>query len=54
MNVNIHAAGFKADQKLTNFINEKVGKIEQFHDKIIDVDVYLKLDTHSKVKDKIV
>jgi putative sigma-54 modulation protein len=40
--------GFSAKQELTNFINEKVGKLSQFYDKIISSEVCLcaeKLDT---------
>lgn len=55
MNVNIRTVHFDADQKLINYVNQKLEKLTQFHDRIINVDVFLKLDNvvHN-IKDKIV
>ncbi len=55
MNVNIQTVHFAADSKLLQFIQKKIEKIRQFHDRITAVDVYLKLDNvvHN-IKDKIV
>jgi putative sigma-54 modulation protein len=55
MNVNIQTVHFAADSKLLSFIQKKVEKIRQFHDRVTAVDVYLKLDNvvHN-IKDKIV
>lgn len=55
MNVNIQTVRFAADSKLLEFINRKIDKIKQFHDRITHIDVYLKLDNvvHN-IKDKIV
>lgn len=54
MNVHIQALHFDADNKLVEYINKKVDKLNQFHDRIIKVDVFLKLDNvvHT-IKDKI-
>jgi putative sigma-54 modulation protein len=54
MNVNIQTVHFDADSKLVSYIEKKVPKLTQFHDRIIKVDVYLKLDNvvHN-IKDKI-
>ncbi|HTN35759.1 MAG TPA: HPF/RaiA family ribosome-associated protein [Arachidicoccus sp.] len=54
MNVNIQTVHFVADAKLTNYVTKKVEKLQTFHDKIIKVDVFLKLDNvvHN-IKDKI-
>lgn len=54
MNVNIQTVHFDADQKLINYVSQKIEKLTQFHDRIINVDVYLKLDNvvHN-IKDKI-
>lgn len=54
MNVNIQTVHFDADQKLINYVNQKLAKISQYHDRIINVDVFLKLDNvvHN-IKDKI-
>lgn len=55
MTVNIQSVHFDADAKLLDYVNKKIQKINQFHDKIIKADVYLKLDNivHN-IKDKIV
>jgi len=54
MNVHIQALHFDADSKLVESINRKIEKLTQFHDRIIKVDVFLKLDNvvHN-IKDKI-
>ncbi len=54
MNVNIQTVRFNADMKLVEYINRKIDKLTTFHDRIIKIDVYLKLDNvvHS-IKDKI-
>jgi len=55
MNVNIQTVHFDADAKLLEYVNQKVKKLNTFHDSIIKVGVYLKLDNviHN-IKDKIV
>lgn len=54
MTVNIQALHFEADGKLIEHVRAKVAKLAQFHDRIIQVDVFLKLDNvvHT-IKDKI-
>jgi putative sigma-54 modulation protein len=54
MNVNIQTVHFDADIKLVEFVNKRLEKLNTFHDRIIKVDVYLKLDNivHT-IKDKI-
>jgi len=54
MNVNIQTVHFDADNKLVDFVNKRLDKLNTFHDRIIKVDVYLKLDNivHT-IKDKI-
>ncbi|MBK5270524.1 MAG: ribosome-associated translation inhibitor RaiA [Bacteroidia bacterium] len=54
MNVNIQAVHFDADNKLIEYINRKLQKLNLFSDRIIQVNVFLKLDNvvHS-IKDKI-
>ncbi|MBS4042443.1 MAG: HPF/RaiA family ribosome-associated protein [Chitinophagaceae bacterium] len=54
MTVNIQSVHFDADAKLLEYVNKKIQKISQFHDKIIKVDIYLKLDNVvHQIKDKI-
>ncbi|HNP55324.1 MAG: HPF/RaiA family ribosome-associated protein [Bacteroidia bacterium] len=54
MNLNIQTVHFDADSKLIAYIEKKIVKLTQFHDRITKVDVYLKLDNvvHN-IKDKI-
>lgn len=53
MNVNIQTLHFVADTKLVTFIEKKVSKLTQFHDRITKVDVFLKLDNVAhNIKDK--
>lgn len=54
MNLNIHAVHFEADIKLIDYVNKKIEKLKTFHDNLIKVDVYLKLDNviHN-IKDKV-
>src|SRR5262245_44437302 len=44
MNVNVHSIHFDADAKLVTFINEKLAKLQQFHDSILSGEVYLRLE----------
>jgi putative sigma-54 modulation protein len=54
MTVNIQSVHFVADLKLLQYVSTKVQKLTHFHDKIIKVDVYLKLDNVvHQIKDKI-
>ncbi len=54
MNVNIQTVHFNADTKLIEYINRKLEKLGNFSDRIIRVNVFLKLDNvvHA-IKDKI-
>jgi putative sigma-54 modulation protein len=54
MNVNIQTVRFNADARLIEYVNRKMEKLSTFHDRIIKVDVFLKLDNvvHT-IKDKI-
>ena len=54
MNVNIQTVRFDADSGLVEYVNRKLEKLSTFHDRIIKVNVFLKLDNvvHN-IKDKI-
>lgn len=54
MNVNIQSVHFDADTKLVEYVNRKAQRLTNFHDRIVKVDVFLKLDNlvHN-IKDKI-
>ena len=55
MNVNIQTVHFDADDKLVDYVTKKLEKLNTFHDQILKVDLFLKLDNvvHA-IKDKIV
>lgn len=53
MQVQMNAVHFKADEKLLTFIQEKMNKLEQYSDRIIDAQVFLKLESHGQVKEKV-
>jgi putative sigma-54 modulation protein len=54
MNLQIHAVHFTADSKLIEHVQTKAKKLNTFHDKIIEIEVYLKLDNLGhQIKDKI-
>lgn len=44
MNIKINAVKFKPDQKLEQFVNDKVGKLEKHFDGITSCEVILKVD----------
>jgi putative sigma-54 modulation protein len=54
MNVNIQAVHFTADKKLIDYVKDKLQKLNNFSDRIIQVKVFLKLDNvvHT-IKDKV-
>ena len=54
MNVKIQTHRFDADKKLLDYVNAKVDKLKTYHDNIVDVEVYLKIDNVvHQIKDKI-
>ena len=54
MNIQIQTVHFDADTKLIDHVNKRIDKLKTFHDNILDVEVYLKLDNVvHQVKDKV-
>ena len=54
MNVNIQTVRFDADSRLVEYVTRKLEKLSTFHDRIIKVNVFLKLDNVvHQIKDKI-
>ncbi|MDX1271751.1 ribosome hibernation-promoting factor, HPF/YfiA family [Bizionia paragorgiae] len=53
MKVNTQSVNFHADQKLLNFIQTKMDKLDMYYDKIIQSDVYLKVENTSNKENKI-
>lgn len=54
MKVHIEAVQFKADEKLIEHIEQKMEKLDQFFDRIIDAKVILRLENAGQVRDKVV
>jgi putative sigma-54 modulation protein len=54
MTVNIQTVRFDADAKLIDYVTQRLKKLLGFHDRILKVEVYLKLDNvvHN-IKDKV-
>ncbi|MBQ6070316.1 MAG: ribosome-associated translation inhibitor RaiA [Bacteroidales bacterium] len=52
MTINISSVHFKTDQKLEDFINEKVEKLNKVHDGIIGAEVTLKLENTEAPENK--
>jgi putative sigma-54 modulation protein len=53
MKVNTQSVNFTADQKLIDFIQKRMDKLELFYDKVIQADVYLKVENTSDKENKI-
>lgn len=55
MNLQIHTVHFVADAKLIEYVSRKAAKLNTFHDALIKVEVFLKLDNVvHHIKDKVV
>ena len=44
MKLQVHSIHFDADQKLIDFIQKKVDKLETFYDRMMDGEVFLRLN----------
>ena len=53
VNLKISSVHFDADKKLLAFIQERVDKLAQYHDKIIDGEVILKIEKSSTSENKV-
>ena len=54
MRVEIQSIHFKADQKLVEYIEKKLSKLEQFSDAIVDSQVFLKVENNRQKENKTV
>lgn len=53
MQIQIHSLKFDADKKLTDFIDTKINKLNQFYDDIISAEVILRVDKDQSLENKI-
>lgn len=54
MNITIQSVHFDAAEKLENFINQKINKLEVFYDGILSAEVILRLDKSESAENKLV
>ncbi|TCI91845.1 HPF/RaiA family ribosome-associated protein [Tenacibaculum sp. M341] len=53
MKVFTQSVNFKVDGDLVKFIEKKVGSLDKFHDKIVDAEVFLKVQKTSDKENKV-
>lgn len=53
MEIKIQSIHFKADRKLIDFINEKVGKLSQYFEGIISTEIFLRLNKADNSANKV-
>ena len=53
MKVFVQSVNFNADQELMKFAEDKVGTLIKYHDKIVDAEVFLKVQNTSDKENKI-
>lgn len=54
MKVHVQSVNFKADTSLVEFVEKKLGKLDRYYEKIVDADVFLKVQHTSEKENKIV
>lgn len=53
MKVKVQSIHFVADKRLLAFVEEKVDKLRQFYEDIIDSEVFLRLDKSDNLENKV-
>ena len=53
MKINISSIHFKADQKLEDFVQDRIQKLSSIYDGLIGSEVTLRLDKNSKTENKV-
>ncbi len=53
MKLQIQSIHFDADKKLLDFVQKKLDKLDTFYDRILDAEVFLKLDNDDKKGNKL-
>lgn len=53
MNIQIHSIRFDADKKLLDFVTQKVNKLSNLSDDIVNAEVFLKLDHDEERENKV-
>jgi len=53
MNIQIHSVRFNADKKLIDFVHQKLDKLTQYGEDIVNAEVFLRLDKDQDRENKI-
>ncbi|MFO7574328.1 MAG: ribosome-associated translation inhibitor RaiA [Bacteroidales bacterium] len=53
MNIQIHSVRFDADKKLIDFVHQKIGKLHQVSDDIVNAEVFLRIDKGQDRENKV-
>jgi len=53
MNIQIHSIRFDADKKLLDFVTQKVNKLSNLSDGIVNAEVFLKIDHDEERENKV-
>jgi putative sigma-54 modulation protein len=53
MDIKVQAVHFSADQKLIDYVESKVSKLNLFNDHIVTAEVFLRLDNTTDLENKI-
>ncbi len=54
MKLQMHSIRFDADQSLIDFIQKKADRLDKFFDRIIDGEVFMRLDRDDNMENKII
>lgn len=54
MKLQMHSIRFDADQQLIDFIQKKADRLDKFFDRIIDGEVFMRLDKDDNMENKII
>ena len=54
MKLQVHSIHFDADQKLIDFIQQRVNKLQTFYDRLVDGEVFLRLNNNEGIDNKTV
>ncbi len=53
MKVDVQAVNFTVDQKLVDFINNRMERLEKYYDRVVSAEVFLKVESTSEKENKI-
>ena len=53
MKVNVQSVNFNADKSLIDFVEKKISVLDKYYDKIVDADVFLKVQQTSGKENKL-